>query len=883
MFNIVCTNCGSRNVSEKSGLYTCAYCGSKFIITPEMIQEEITTSKQKTKAQESVLSLSQYVNSVFAFLLECDQFNIFLRAHDAETHLISYDCVTPIAVFFEVIFKSIYVYFISDRSEVDPNLHALIENKQLMDFIAEKYGFSEKKTLHDIRKQSNKLKHDQNATPVSPSDRKRFFLCLYHFCEGFYLCQTGKKAPALEDSIYDKLIDPQIEPNKPESTAEYYPTDYIDSLIHSDDPSEQQSSRISLSESQKAAAYSDEQYVAVVAGPGSGKTRVLTERVRYLVEERNVPEMRILALSFSSKAANEVRKRLKQQMGIRALRIETKTFHSFGLSLIRQNGDLLGFNDDIQIIDPTQRNKVIRTILERERYSPDLLKYFEATGSAISNVKNGMRETDQEIVRLTNAYNRKLRQGNYIDFDDMIVLARELLISNPTIRAACKGRYDHVLIDEVQDVNNYQIDVIRGILGPKTNLFVVGDDDQCIYEWRGAVPSYLRGLTVNAAFSVYHLEDNYRSEASIVKASAQFISRNRDRIAKRIRSKSKRQALTTKAYAYRLVGAQDEARFIAETIDNLVTNENYDYSDITILTRNHQQFTPILVALENYSIPYLCQENDLHYDAFLPVLRAVANIKQKGMINKAINYPSPVMDNFDFQELQERIPLSKDLTVLEAFSEINDCDVVFDGCEMFRSRFSLIRSLNQRVNDFTVTEIIRKLVDYYSCESSKNEEKVRGIQTLLDLAQDFDNGYSKQGTKTTPLEDFLEYIQLSEEDTSAEESKEHAVNIMTCHRSKGLEFPVVFIPGIQIDTFPNVKFIHSESAIEAERRLLYVSLTRAIDRVYVTCNDDPFMQYSFRDGKGNLLTFKGFMADLSDIVLNAPSQTAQKPKRLTST
>ena len=180
--------------------------------------------------------------------------------------------------------------------------------------------------------------------------------------------------------------------------------------------------------------------------------------------------------------------------------------------------------------------------------------------------------------------------------------------------------------------------------------------------------------------------------------------------------------------------------------------------------------------------------------------------------------------------------------------------------------------MNQHVGDYTVTEIIRKLIDYYSSEYTGHEDKLRGVQTLLDLARDFDSGYSKKSLKVSPLDDFLDYIQLSEEDTSVEKSKEHAVNLMTCHRSKGLEFPVVFIPGIQIDTFPNVKFIHSESAIEAERRLLYVSLTRAIDCVYVTCNDDPFMQYSFRDGKGNLLTFKGFMADLSDIVLNAPKQ-----------
>lgn len=873
MFNVVCTNCGNRNMSEKSGLYTCAYCGSKFIITPEIIQEDSAKINGKVKQQDTTLDLlSQLGDSVFAFLLECDQFNIFLRARDAETHLISYDCVTPMAVFFEVIFKSIYVYFITDNSETDPNFYALIENKHLMEFISEKYGFSDKRMLHDIRKQSNKLKHDQNATPVSSSDRKRFFLCLYHFCEGFYYSQTGKNAPRLDDATYEKLIEQKVRPINTELPSEYYATDYVDSLIHSDDPNNQQLSRISLSDCQKAAAYSDKQYIAVVAGPGSGKTRVLTERIRYLVEERNVPETRILALSFSSKAANEVRKRLKQQMGIRALRIETKTFHSFGLSLIRANEDLLGFNDDIQIIDPTQRNKVIRTILEKERYSPDLLKHFEATGSAISNVKNGMQIIDQEIVRLTNAYNKKLKQGNYIDFDDMIVLARELLITNPAIRSACKSRYDHVLIDEIQDVNNYQIDVVRGILGSQTTLFVVGDDDQCIYEWRGAVPSYLRGLTVNDAFSIYHLEDNYRSEASIVRASAQFISRNRDRIAKRICSKSKRQAITSKACAYRLAGEKDEARFIAETIDNLVTKENYDYSDITILTRNHQQFTPILLALESHGIPCLCQENDQHYDAFLPVLRAISNIEHKGMINKAVNYPSIVMDNFVYQDLQEKLHFSKDLSVLDAFRAINDSDIDFDGSDLFRPRFSLIMNLNQHRNDYTVTEIIRKLLDYYSCENIRNEEKTLSVKTMMEFAQDFDNGYLKKSREAASLEEFLDYIQLSEEDASTENRPEHAVNLMTCHRSKGLEFPVVFIPGIQINTFPNVKFIHSESAIEEERRLLYVSLTRAIDRVYVTCNDDPFMQYSFRDSSGKTITFKGFMADLSDLVLQTQPQ-----------
>lgn len=183
----------------------------------------------------------------------------------------------------------------------------------------------------------------------------------------------------------------------------------------------------------------------------------------------------------------------------------------------------------------------------------------------------------------------------------------------------------------------------------------------------------MRGLANNEAFTVFHLEDNYRSETGIVKASASFISKNQDRIAKRIRSKVNKIIPISSTNAYYIPGEQYEAEFIANTINKLVTTENYSYDDITILARNHQQFFKIEAALEKISIPFFRHENQYHYDAFLPVLRAVCNVQEKGMINKAVNFPNMVMDNYLYQELQEQLPITKEKSVLEAFQYINEC------------------------------------------------------------------------------------------------------------------------------------------------------------------------------------------------------------------
>lgn len=850
------------------------------------------------------------------FLKECDQFNIFDHAHDCEIALNAKNSAVSFAVFFEIIFKSIYAYFVHEENYVNnPTFFQLLSNEQLKGMLVKQYGFNDFETVQIIRQKSNSAKHDTSASPITDSEKKKYFRCVFQFCSMFYAYQTGKKAPAWSNDQYTELLK-RFDENEHEQLKQQF-SDKVNSLQL--ELENAQKSRISaeehatalqkqldqkksenmlsfstehindtypaiagipavpaihLSESQKQAVECGDKYIAVVAGPGSGKTRVLTERIRHLVIEKNVPEKQILALSFSSKAANEVRKRLKDQMGLRACRIEVKTFHSFGLQLIRQHADLLGLTTDPEILDETGRYKVIRKIMiTMRKYYDDSppLSEIKLVSQEISNFKSGLNSRDSHIKLLVDAYNKELRRGNYIDFDDMVTLTRFLLMNYPDIRTAYKQRYQHVLVDEVQDVNAYQIDVIRGLIGKSTTLFIVGDDDQCIYEWRGAVPSFLKNIADNPEFTVIRLEENYRSETSIVRASASFISRNVHRIAKHITARKKNQEqITSSTHAYWLRDEKEEAAFIANQIQTIVNKESYSYGDITILVRGHKQIPAIKAALHSYDIPCFCQEDMYHYDSFIPVLRAIANIEKEGAINRAVNFPNRIMDNFLYMELKEKYHISNSLSVLEVFDYLNDSDEVFTDSELFRARYQLIQELSSKVSYLSAAEIVKRLLDYYSSEDSRaKNDQLSDAFSILNLAVEFDKAYSASSLKTVrPLDEFLDYIMLVQEDKSNESTQDESVNLMTCHRSKGLEFPVVFIPGVQCGSFPDDRYIYSDEDVEAERRLLYVSMTRAIDHLYITCNSDPYAGKQISDKDGNLIVaFKGFLADIPDLVL----------------
>lgn len=621
---------------------------------------------------------------------------------------------------------------------------------------------------------------------------------------------------------------------------------------------------IKLTTDQKKAVNSEEKRIAVIAGPGSGKTRVLTERICSLIKDKSVKEEEILALSYSSKAAKEMKKRLKERLGTQAYKIQTLTFHSFGLQVIRDNADLLGYTPDFEILNSSVKNKILRKLLQNNNVSEkEILDYSQR----ISKIKNGEQTHNALTVSIFEEYNKELKNSNTIDFDDMIELPLKLFNEHPEICNNYKNTYSHILIDEVQDLNNYQTELVKLLLRNDASLFVVGDDDQCIYEWRGAQPEFLKNLVYGKNIEVIRLQENFRSDGSIVNIADSLIGQNVKRIVKmmlpRKKAKAKLNSPPNATIARRFYSAEEEATFIASEIRKSVEAGEYNYNDFAILLRSEkQQGFPIKTALEKNGIPYYEQTSDnIEYDEFLNVLYTISNFKKKNGINKAVNYPIMIMDNFAYTEACEKFNIDKSKPVSEAFEILDKNGEDFEDSDVFRARYRLIKELNQQRSNLSVSEIIKNLYELYSNEpfanTKKAKEKLSHLQDLLDIAKDFDSAYQTSDSKHTAVSEFLDYLNLSSQDESNEDCSISAVNLMTCHKSKGLEFPVVFIPGVQVGIFPNDFFINTNEELEAERRLFYVSMTRAINELYITCYSDPF--------RGSGIIKKGFIAEIPNI------------------
>lgn len=626
---------------------------------------------------------------------------------------------------------------------------------------------------------------------------------------------------------------------------------------------------LALTPQQDRAVKTTARQVVVVAGPGSGKTRVITERICYLTNELNIPAREILALSFTAKAANEMRKRISGRIHQGASGMNVRTFHSFGLQVLRTHGDLLGYQDDFGIISNTAKNKYLRDILGKLGIEG---RELSAYAYAVSKAKNGLPNdeyTPRRFEEVFARYEDKLREANLVDLDDMLHKAL-LLLNDPQVKSHYSGLYSHVMVDEFQDVNLPQIHMLKAIVGSNTNTFLVGDDDQCIYEWRGSKPRYITAYA-NAGDRVelIKLEDNYRSEGSIVSLSSDFIQHNKNRIAKSMtpkRNTSVPRITNTNAAKFLRFSSEDhQARFFAREIDRLTDQYAYSKGDFAILVRSSKQADVIKDALADANIPYIDQQSgETGYDSFIQVLHTIRKLDQKGNLARAVNFPTRAMDHILFAELKEKYDISE-MSTPEAFCYLFGSNESFEDSDLFRARYRLLSDLHSRYEAMDVTTIIEELLNYYSSErcagTNEARNKISFVHHLLEIAAEFENAQTNDSLSSN-LDEFLDYLEMSLQDDHSAEHFNSAVNIMTCHKAKGLEFPVVFIPGVQLGVFPNDFFIRTEAQLEEERRLFYVTMTRAMDHLYVTCYDDPL----FNPRPGSVVT-KGFIAEIPSIIL----------------
>ncbi|MDD3228907.1 MAG: ATP-dependent helicase [Oscillospiraceae bacterium] len=605
-----------------------------------------------------------------------------------------------------------------------------------------------------------------------------------------------------------------------------------------------------LSPDQQRAVDSHSKYIAIIAGAGSGKTLVLTERIARMIDDDPSAATKILALTFTAKAAGEMKRRLNKKLGPAASKLSVKTFHSFGLEIIRLYPYYAGLQEKFEVAGGAVRAQYAKQIIKQKKISGDPKEIL----GKISAIKGMNGPCPPEFAGVFYAYNDMLRAANQIDIDDMIWLPVNMLQTHADIREALHAKFEHILIDEYQDTNDIQNSLVELSMSEVASLCIVGDDDQCIYEWRGSRPNYIRDFAQRDDVEKIVLAENYRSQKNVVTLANQFISHNQVRIEKEMTAKLR--ALAPPEF-YRLKDASDEAQLISGIIDLLCKENTYSYSDVAILVRSSKQAPDICDALAAHGIPYSRRQDSANNEflSFFCVLYSILNPKSTTNLSKAINYPSTVLDNFTFMDLAEDNGWDK-LPVPEVFNHLANGDASWLQQAEFAKRFLKLRDLSQRVardENTPVLSILTELLEFYRDQGIPQGSNIQWLEQTIAIASEWESN-----AENPSLSAFIDYVSCAtanEEELIAPETKDK-VSVMTCHKSKGLEFPIVFIPGVQVGCFPNDFFIQSEMDVEAERRLLYVAMTRAKERLYVSSFENPY------GSPENCIVRQGFVAEM---------------------
>lgn len=605
-----------------------------------------------------------------------------------------------------------------------------------------------------------------------------------------------------------------------------------------------------LSEKQKQAVESTAKHIAIIAAAGSGKTRTLTERISYLIDKRDVKATEILALTFTAKAANEMKKRIINNIGAEAKGLWVKTFHSFGLQLLRMYPEYSGLPERFEVADTGIRNQIISNIIHKtglvDESGQVLLK--------ISKIKNGIIECPADFKPIFDEYNSTMRLKNYIDLDDMVWLTVEMVKNHRAVKNYLHGRFRHILVDEYQDTNKIQNELIMLSVSNEASLCIVGDDDQCIYEWRGSQPNLIRDFIKHKNVETIYLNENYRSQKLIISIANRFIKNNRNRIAKEMIPKI---SSNVKPEYIKVDSEEDEAIHISSIIKMLCSARGYRYNQIAVLLRNSKQAQPICTAFRNCNIPYTRKNEDENSEfmTFVRVLNAIIDYKRDNNLAKAINFPDVSLDNITYWDFVDDYNLDGSSAVdnLSLINENNEIE--WNTGKQFRERYGKIVELNRKISEnaeFPTSAILEELLCFYESEGCDT----KFIKTCIAVNSEWEETADK-----CDIVSFVDYLMcaIENEDEVLQFNSVDCVNIMTCHRSKGLEFPVVIIPGVQVGIFPNDFFIHSVEDLEQERRLFYVAVTRAIERLYITSYKNPF------GSSDNSIVEKGFVAEMPEL------------------
>ena len=596
----------------------------------------------------------------------------------------------------------------------------------------------------------------------------------------------------------------------------------------------------SLNEEQFAPLKQIKGAVLVTAGAGSGKTRLLTHRVAYLIKDCGVDPYNILAITFTNKAAGEMKSRIAS-MVYGADRVWISTFHSMCAKILRRDIDVLKpFTKDFSIYSESDSDKVIKEVIAESGESDDKIK--KAVVKHLSNWKNGSQTLEDyisthedefdmdKIGELIRAYQNKLKKNNALDFDDLLCKTVELFKNFPEVLHYYANRFEYILVDEFQDTNTVQYNLVKMLASIHGNLFVVGDEDQCIYSWRGANFQNIFNLKKDFPdVKVFKLERNYRSTDEIIKIANNVIKNNSARLNKNMWTDKKGGEVPTLYNAY---DERDEALYVAKTIVSL-KSQGYEYDDMAVLMRMNALSRSFEEAFLSYNIPHRIFGGFKFYERVeiknvIGYLRLFTNPKDDVSFARIINFPKRGIGDGTLARLAE-LDYSKSLLENALSDKIKQNSSLYKKFSSFIDGYNKANIATQK----PLSKFVENLLNAFQIRQAYNIKDEEDLNRLMNIDQFVSS--VKEFESLNPeasLGEFLESITLSSDTDDI--GLGGAVTIATVHAVKGLEFKVVFVIGLEEGVFPITRATNSSYELEEERRLMYVALTRAEERLYLT-------------------------------------------------
>ena len=634
----------------------------------------------------------------------------------------------------------------------------------------------------------------------------------------------------------------------------------------------------SLNDEQKKALYETDGVVLVTAGAGSGKTRLLTHRICYLLTEKHISPYNILAITFTNKATNEMKERVREMCDHN---VWISTFHSMCVRILRQEIDFLdGYDKNFTIIAENDRDKIIKEIVKELELGDDDVSKIE---HHINNIKNkgldieeyflplmryGNERALKEYMRAVFMYEERLKKNNSLDFDDLLNKTLFLFQNYGEVLSRYANRFQYVLVDEFQDTNLVQYKLVKLLVSVHKNLFVVGDEDQCIYSWRGA--NFHNIFNLKNDFDnvkVFKLEQNYRSSKNILSLANNVISNNKERLEKRLWTE-KDDGLPPVVYS--AFDERDEALFVATEIEKL-REEGYKLSDFAVLMRINALSRPIEEGLLAYNIPYKVYGGLKFFERaeikiLLAYLSIFVNKKDEISLLKVINFPRRGVGDVAINTLKLE---AEDGILNYILSEKFKCHKLYKKLENFVENY---RKLGKERESLSLYDFAKRVIkDFkidleYAGKDEENINKSRNIDSFLASIKEFE-----AENEGATLADYLSGVMLKSDQDDME--GDGYVSLSTVHAVKGLEFRVVFVVGLEEGIFPLSRATNLPSEMEEERRLMYVAITRAEEKIYLIHATKRFMY-----GKPNYETESRFLKELNIVEKNLPKPKEKKKK-----